>query len=371
MYAVSGARQQPLYEARSQAQIDQEKLDATIRTYVTTETPSDKTAFVRLVNRLVNNRGSYLIEPKDAGPDNFAEKLAKVKPFDREDVVSTFEDLTKPYDFRWWSSKDLGSIIAIIQEMTKEECKHFFDVAKSLFQTYPRVLNRSFATVQNLSQADADDWADIAFKYMYLISIPILNECPEIIPIIAKILKENRGKFISILESFALDRSAIHKIVAIAEALSKTPFEQWDDILEKVAALAPRTQNSPDVHLCIDAIGQVDPDLREATVKQVLRLESLRDGSDVAQIIQMLDRFDIQYRDRIVETALLLVPDRSPKKLICLMANTPKEIDELSQCALQIKENCYQIGDIEWFIQVFDGHKRSENIYGSSDLFDR
>ncbi len=167
--------------------------------------------------------------------------------------------------------------------------------------------------------------------------------------------KENREKFISIVESFALGKRTIREIGPIARDLSKIPFEEWDDVVENVTALAHKTKNNGekdlfleelykephqrednvDINLCFLGMGRVDPERRQAIVKQVLRLEFLTGAWKVLYVIDALNRLDVQDYDRVIDAALLLAPGRCPKEMVEVIAKAPKDIDELTRYALQ------------------------------------
>ncbi len=153
------------------------------------------------------------------------------------------------------------------------------------------------------------------------------------------------------MESFSLGNSIISDTGPTAKALSDIPFEQWDDVVENVAAVAPRTGNKR-IFFCISAMAEVDPKRRELMAKQVLRLESLQDGYEVAHVILLLNYLDIQDCDRVVEAALLLAPDRSPVNMIRILGSYLENIDVLMQCARQIQEKCPKIKSIEWVYET-------------------
>ncbi len=386
-----------------------------IRSHVKKEEPSDQGAFVRLVNQLTDATNPRFAGCKDVVANDFAKKLSKVPPVDRENVVSTFEVLTKPHHFKQWNSYNLSTTIAVIAEMTAEKREHFVNVANDLFQKYNYIPpNALFGVVNFFSEINPKDWDDIASKSVDLFSPFILNQNPEdflikglsciakvpteergrfvdvvqslkkrdkkfdhnitfssvidlieiisnanpedwddivskvtqlikmhrqpekqvgnysesgvvaIVQAMAKVKKEHRDQFISIVESFTLGNSTIFSIGATAEALSAIPFERWDDVVENINALAPRTRNK-DSYFCIKAMEKVAPEMWDRIIKQVLRFESLTGGYPVSRVIDRLNELDIQDWDHVVEAALLLAPNRSPEDMIFVMGKTSKE----------------------------------------------
>ncbi len=63
----------------------------------------------------------------------------------------------------------------------------------------------------------------------------------------------------------------------------------------------------------------------------MLRLEFLRGAGRVFKVIEYLNELDVQDYNRVIEAALLLAPDRCPKQMVEVIANAPKDIDELTQ----------------------------------------
>ncbi len=233
MSAVTG-RSLPFYDKLEQE--DQELLDEMIRSHVKEEEPFDQGAFVRLVNQFTDTFAPCSAERKDVVAGAFAIQLAKVKPIDREAVVSAFEELTKPDHFKQWNSDNLSTTIAVIAEMTAEKREHFVNVANDLFQKYNYIPpDALFSVVKNLTEINPDDWNHVASTFIDLIGLFALNKFPEIIFVIEKIPREERKHFVDVVRG--LENHVTKSLGDLITVLSSANPEDWDDIASKATQL--------------------------------------------------------------------------------------------------------------------------------------